>query len=106
MGLLDHVRMMTPGERTEREVEKIIRDNGLVWRDVFSDDRRRKVVRVRAFIVRMLRARGWSYPVIGRYLGRDHSSIMHLMDRYLTDDERRENNLAMEPNDRPRESGV
>ncbi len=45
---------------------------------VLSDCRTARCVQVRADMVHLLRERGWSFCRIGRALGRDHSSIMHL----------------------------
>ena len=40
-----------------------------------------RLVAARAQVAEQLRARGWSYPRIGRLLGRDHSTVMSYMRR-------------------------
>lgn len=47
--------------------------------DICSRDRRMEKVDARRVVAVVLKARGWSYPRIGRLLGgRDHSTIMNL----------------------------
>lgn len=48
-------------------------------RDVLNGDRTAEVVEARAVIASVLRGRGMSYPRIGERLGRDHSSVVNLM---------------------------
>ena len=40
--------------------------------------RRKEVVSARCAVVSVLRIRGWTYPQIGKLMGRDHTSIIHL----------------------------
>jgi len=50
-----------------------------VERDLLlSESRARRVTHARRLLVGVLRLSRWSYPEIGRALGRDHTSIMHL----------------------------
>tara|TARA_R110000868_G_scaffold410473_1_gene698590 strand:+ start:924 stop:1559 length:636 start_codon:yes stop_codon:yes gene_type:complete len=46
--------------------------------DITGIDRRRLYVDARAALVRILRQRGSSFPMIGKRLNRDHSSIIYL----------------------------
>jgi hypothetical protein len=37
------------------------------------------MVEARRTVAKFLRQEGWSYPQIGEYLGRDHTTVMHLL---------------------------
>lgn len=50
--------------------------------EVLSDCRKRKLLPVRVEMIHLLRERGWSFPKIGKVLGRDHSSVLHLYHTY------------------------
>lgn len=55
--------------KKESEALKIIR----------SSDRRKEYVKVRQAVTKLLRNEfDWSFPRIGRFLNRDHTSAMHL----------------------------
>lgn len=43
---------------------------------ILGGSRRREVVQARDAVVALLRRAGWSSPMIGRVLGRDHSSVL------------------------------
>lgn len=47
--------------------------------------RRRKVVRARAVVCVLARLSGYSFPVIGNAIGRDHSSVMNLCSKLPSD---------------------
>jgi hypothetical protein len=46
--------------------------------DILGRSRLRNLVDARALIVKVLRDDGFSYPAIGKTLGRDHTSVLHL----------------------------
>jgi chromosomal replication initiation ATPase DnaA len=46
-------------------------------RDLLGTYRFRFIVRARQALYLALRRRGWSYPAIGRFLSRDHSSVIY-----------------------------
>lgn len=51
---------------------------GLTAEDILGKSRKAVVVRARQFVTTVLRARGNSYPMVGRYLGGvDHSTVIH-----------------------------
>jgi chromosomal replication initiation ATPase DnaA len=45
--------------------------------DLLGRKRNKQAVEARFALYAALRQRGWSYPRIGRFLGRDHASIMY-----------------------------
>jgi hypothetical protein len=57
--------------------------SSLTWEQVIAKDNSRARVHARAEIYVLLRARGWSYPQIGRLVGgRDHTTIINSVQRY------------------------
>ena len=53
--------------------------NEKLARLALSKRRQHKLVMIRRELAEALRKAGWSYPHIGRVLGRDHSTIIHLL---------------------------
>lgn len=47
--------------------------------DALLRGRRRDYINARTELYRKLRAEGYSYPEIGRFVGREHSTIMHAL---------------------------
>lgn len=57
----------------------------LTVEQLLGSSRSRSVVRARQFAATVLRARGNSYPCVGRFMGdRDHSTIMHSVGVFFT----------------------
>ena len=79
----------TPMAKRKWEVEQICYFHGLRLDLVLGKRRDKHAVRQRRKLVYELRLRGWSYPVIGKCLGKDHSSIMNYM-RTMTENEKAE----------------
>jgi chromosomal replication initiation ATPase DnaA len=77
----------TPGRVTDLTIEKICEAHGQVVREVLSDKRSRRLVRARCEVARFLRSKGWSYPVVGKKMGRDHSTIMYNVHRFVDSDQ-------------------
>ena len=50
--------------------------------DVYGRDRRQEAVACRAAVAYTLRASGWTVVDIGSVLGRDHSTVCHLVKRH------------------------
>lgn len=86
-----------PAPEPERQRQTVHRDVGFDWRKAFSEICLRygvspilvmdgtktwPCVLVRAELANILRSRGWSTPQIGRVLKRDHSSVVHLLQKY------------------------
>jgi chromosomal replication initiation ATPase DnaA len=65
-------------------IAKIEQDYGLEKGTLASPSRERFYVNIRAKTVKKLRKMGLSYPMIGRLLNRDHTSIIHLNRREET----------------------
>lgn len=84
--LIGGERALSPRDVTMGWLEEIIfwhRMGGspVTSKDIFSRCRYRHVVVARADFMKRLRERGWSYPKIGRFLGMDHSTCMHHVER-------------------------
>ncbi len=80
---------------TDDEIEAIMARDDKQWRTgvvailkAYGENMRRltslqrdtHIINCRRDIAIYLRARGWSFPRIGRFMRRDHSSIIHLLD--------------------------
>ena len=60
-------------------LERIASEHGVTPVEVLGRDRSRSVARARAHFVHVLRSSSsLSYPEIGKLIGRDHSTAMHL----------------------------
>ena len=65
-------------DNAERIIDAVCAVYELPRATVLSKSRGLRIYEARATIFTMVRKRlGWSYPEIGRYFGRDHSTIMH-----------------------------
>ena len=68
----------TPRERADAIVSKIARRYGLTLEDLKGSELRRDVSQPRQHAMWSIRRIfGWSLPQIGRYFGRDHTTILH-----------------------------
>lgn len=65
----------------EREAELVAPRFGVVPLSVFAENREPNVVAARRAVCKELRALGWSYPRIGRAIGRHHTSVLELVRR-------------------------
>jgi chromosomal replication initiation ATPase DnaA len=54
---------------------------GVPVKDLVSPKRSKHIVEARFALYAALRMRGWSYPRIGRFLGRDHATVMYGVQR-------------------------
>lgn len=74
---------------TSRLVEEIVRSAtriyGIDVGDFFTSSRVRDAVDSRVVAMAVLRTEGWSLPAIGRYLGRDHSTVLRALRRLDTE---------------------
>ena len=60
------------------------RFTGISVEELVGASRKAPIVRARQFAATVLRARGNSYPCVGRYLGdRDHSTIIHAVHKFF-----------------------
>ena len=73
--------LVTEDERQwTKAVKDILNAYGENMRRLTSLQRDTHIVECRAAVASYLRARGWSYPRIGQFMHRDHSSIIHLLE--------------------------
>lgn len=54
---------------------------GVTVEEITGRSRTRCIARARQEVCRRLRDHGWSYPRIGRFLGLDHTTVMHACTR-------------------------
>jgi Bacterial dnaA protein helix-turn-helix len=69
---------MTPRERSMSEIGLIALRHGLTRWDILNHSRKRKVVDARRDVVLHFRAKGRSFPEIGRLIDRHHTTVMSL----------------------------
>lgn len=62
-----------------QEIEAWLGRQGFTFDQLVARDNRPLMVEARRIVARFLRQRGWSYPAIGRYLQRDHTTVMSLL---------------------------
>lgn len=69
----------TPRAITLEMVRKIAADHGVAEREIYSASRRREVTIARCVAIQTIRLTHpqWSYPAIGRFFNRDHTTILH-----------------------------
>jgi hypothetical protein len=74
------VLLDTEDDREWRKgVSDILKAFGENRRRLVSHQRDLHIVECRHAVAQYLRNRGWSFPRIGQFMGRDHSSIVHLL---------------------------
>lgn len=80
----------TPRDRARKIAATAASMYGVTPDDVFGRSRRKPCVQARAQVARELRdGMGWSYPHIGRFLHRDHTSVMWMLGRLAKNEKRR-----------------
>ncbi len=73
----------TPAKTATEHVEAIAACGGLTLADLRSPKRTRPLVNARQRAMYELRGRfGWSYPQIGQFLRKDHSTVIHGVRKY------------------------
>lgn len=81
---------LDPGVGRERDPDAIARGVakrfGLAVPVLMGESRALHVVRARKVLYRELRESGMSYPSIGRFVGRDHTTVMNGIKRVLKRD--------------------
>lgn len=69
---------MTPAERTDRMIGRIAREHGVTVEMIKGRARYpRKLIEARFETYALLHRKGWSLPMIGRHLNRDHTTVLH-----------------------------
>lgn len=76
-------KLLTPEDAGALAVN-VAETHGLDLEEMLSTSRRAECVDARLEIYRELRKAGWSYPRIGKFVGRDHTTIMHALDAGAT----------------------
>lgn len=74
-----YVPFITPRERRIAELEPVVAKYGVTMADVLSRNQTKIVVRARREVAKILKGKEWSYTEIGRFLGRDHTTIIYLV---------------------------
>jgi chromosomal replication initiation ATPase DnaA len=74
-------RGMTPRQSNMMEMEAIAKVYGYTAEDIIGKNRMKKLVAVRRKCAVMLREKGYSTTEIGRIMNRDHSTIVHSLQK-------------------------
>lgn len=81
-----HAQALTPSDTARGLAIRIARAHGVRSEDVLGPSRHPHLVAARRDLYAALRAKGWSYPAIGAFVGgRDHTTVMYA----LASDEKR-----------------
>lgn len=64
-----------------KDLYVLIARSGYTEQDILSRRRQKDLVDARQVIAKELRAKGYSYPQIGKAMNRDHSGIIRLINR-------------------------
>jgi chromosomal replication initiation ATPase DnaA len=72
---------MTPREKNLLDIDNIAQTHGYDVGDILGKSKFRKLVMARRECVLMLRAKGYSTTEIGRIMKRDHSTIVHSLQK-------------------------
>jgi chromosomal replication initiation ATPase DnaA len=72
---------MTPREKNLAEVADIAEDHGYTLNDILGHCRTKPLVAVRLECIKTFRDRGLSTPQIGRIMNRDHTTIVHALNK-------------------------
>ena len=79
--LIDTQRNATARRVSERIVRTFFADGTITFDVLVGKQRNAKIAVIRRLVYRELRSRGWSFPIIGRVMHRDHSSILEAVKR-------------------------
>ena len=74
---------MTPRQKNLNDIEEIANEYDYTTQDILGKCKTRHLVMVRRKCVVMLREKGYSTTEIGRIMQRDHSTIVHALQRHL-----------------------
>jgi len=78
--------MLTPRQRNLNDIAEIAEAHRLTVEDILSPKRHKYLVSVRRKCVYMLRDKGYSTTEIGRIMQRDHSTIVHALQKRMQND--------------------
>jgi chromosomal replication initiation ATPase DnaA len=68
--------LITPHERRVAWLQQLCEDCGVCYNDVMGRSRFKRVSNVRAVAYLKFREDGLSLPTIGKFFGRDHTTVM------------------------------
>lgn len=87
--VLERVRAVTEpvlAGRRDQAVDHLVRDvldqHQVDLDQLRAKSRQVRIVRARRHLAWVLREAGWSFPRIGKFLDRDHSTVMHAVRQY------------------------
>ena len=66
-----------PLGRTRDLIAPVLQRHMLTWRQVISKDRKQAIVSARQECMWVLNKAGMSLPMIGRFMNRDHTTVLH-----------------------------
>ena len=66
-----------PLGRARGLLEPVLQRHMLTWRQVISKDRKQAIVSARQECMWVLNKAGMSLPMIGRFMNRDHTTVLH-----------------------------
>ncbi len=72
---------MTPRERNLAEIDAIAELYGYTAEDILGKSKLKKLVEVRRKCVVWMRGKGYSTTEIGRIMNRDHTTIVHALQK-------------------------
>ena len=72
---------MTPREKNLKDIAHLAEGYGYTVADILGQKRYRHLVFVRRLCILMLREKGYSTTEIGRIMNRDHSTIVHALNK-------------------------
>lgn len=72
---------MTPRQKNLKAIDTIAQQYGYTVEDMLGKSRLKRVVAVRRLCILMLRGKGYSTTEIGRIMNRDHSTIVHALNK-------------------------
>lgn len=68
------------------QIAAVLVAHGRTWADIVSHQRARYLHPPRQDVYAILRARGWSLPIIARFCNRDHTSILYALRKHAERD--------------------
>lgn len=75
--------MMTPHEKRVAWLKQLCEDCGVCYEDVMGRSRLKRISNVRAAAYLKFRQDGLTLPVIGRFFGRDHTTVMKVTNNMM-----------------------
>jgi chromosomal replication initiation ATPase DnaA len=80
---MDEAGMLTPHERRVAWLKRLCEDCDVCYEDVMGRSRLKRISNVRALAYLKFRQDGLTLPVIGRFFGRDHTTVMKVTNNMI-----------------------